>query len=228
MPSCWCSISAESNSATDWRSTSKSPQHPIVSPTWFRRTLRSPRPRWTVSFGFDRDHGTLSCHRLQWLVPDYGHGLRESRPTVLEKRRFNGASRPVRRERGRWVSTMTLSSFTAPDPNHSANANISLTLARFPILQPNLGYAIMGTVKLSDSYYLFPRCSTNSPAIRPFPITTSNIPPERLAPASSICSRRAVRSTPAAGDPRHGPAGQLRDPNDNSGQEAPLTTGSRH
>jgi Flp pilus assembly protein TadG len=29
---------------------------------------------------------------------------------------------------------------------------------------PNLGYAISGTVNLHDSYWLFPRCSTNSPA----------------------------------------------------------------
>jgi Flp pilus assembly protein TadG len=29
---------------------------------------------------------------------------------------------------------------------------------------PNLGYTISGTVNLRDSYWLFPRCSTNSPA----------------------------------------------------------------
>jgi Flp pilus assembly protein TadG len=29
---------------------------------------------------------------------------------------------------------------------------------------PNLGYTISGTVNLGDSYWLFPRCSTNSPA----------------------------------------------------------------
>jgi Flp pilus assembly protein TadG len=29
---------------------------------------------------------------------------------------------------------------------------------------PNLGYTISGTVSLRDSYWLFPRCSTNSPA----------------------------------------------------------------
>src|SRR5580698_510641 len=28
---------------------------------------------------------------------------------------------------------------------------------------PNLGYTISGTVNLADSYWLFPRCSTNSP-----------------------------------------------------------------
>jgi hypothetical protein len=29
---------------------------------------------------------------------------------------------------------------------------------------PNLGYTITGTVNLGDSYWLFPRCSTNNPA----------------------------------------------------------------
>jgi hypothetical protein len=29
---------------------------------------------------------------------------------------------------------------------------------------PNLGYTITGTVNLADSYWLFPRCSTDSPA----------------------------------------------------------------
>ncbi|MCP3368905.1 TadE/TadG family type IV pilus assembly protein [Bradyrhizobium cajani] len=53
---------------------------------------------------------------------------------------------------------MTLSSFTSG----GKNANISLILAEVSYdYTPNLGYAISGTVKLSDSYYLFPRCSTN-------------------------------------------------------------------
>ncbi|MFY0045853.1 hypothetical protein ABTP85_19620, partial [Acinetobacter baumannii] len=34
---------------------------------------------------------------------------------------------------------------------------------------PNLGFTISGTVTLRDSYYLFPRCSTNSPANASFP-----------------------------------------------------------
>jgi hypothetical protein len=29
---------------------------------------------------------------------------------------------------------------------------------------PNLGYTISGTVNLQDTYWLFPRCSTDSPA----------------------------------------------------------------
>ncbi|MDA9397305.1 TadE/TadG family type IV pilus assembly protein [Bradyrhizobium sp. CCBAU 45389] len=65
---------------------------------------------------------------------------------------------------------MTLSSFTAPDPKNPTNANISLILSEVSYnYTTNLGYTIAGTVKLSDSYYLFPRCSTNSPAVSSFP-----------------------------------------------------------
>jgi len=64
--------------------------------------------------------------------------------------------------------TMTLSSYTAgSSPN---NANISLILSAVSYAYtPNLVYTISGTVTLSDSYYLFPRCSTNGPANSSFP-----------------------------------------------------------
>ncbi|MGD5691082.1 hypothetical protein QUT48_22890, partial [Xanthomonas citri pv. citri] len=65
---------------------------------------------------------------------------------------------------------MTLSAYTAPDPKNPNNANISLILSEVSYdYTPNLGFAISGTVKLTDSYYLFPRCSTNSPASSSFP-----------------------------------------------------------
>ncbi|MBR0956856.1 TadE/TadG family type IV pilus assembly protein [Bradyrhizobium japonicum] len=63
---------------------------------------------------------------------------------------------------------MTLSSFTAS--GGTSNANISLILSEVSYdYTPNLGFTIAGTVKLTDSYYLFPRCSTNSPATSSFP-----------------------------------------------------------
>jgi Flp pilus assembly protein TadG len=50
------------------------------------------------------------------------------------------------------------------------NNNISIILGEVSYAYtPNLGYAISGTVTLRDSYYLFPRCSTNSPANSSFP-----------------------------------------------------------
>jgi hypothetical protein len=58
-------------------------------------------------------------------------------------------------------SSMPLSAFTAP--GGTTNANISLILSEVSYnYTPNLGFTIAGTVRLSDSYYLFPRCSTNS------------------------------------------------------------------
>lgn len=64
--------------------------------------------------------------------------------------------------------TMTLSSYTAGSSTN--NANISLILSEVSYAYtPNLGYTISGTVTLSDSYYLFPRCSTNGPANSSFP-----------------------------------------------------------
>jgi Flp pilus assembly protein TadG len=51
------------------------------------------------------------------------------------------------------------------------NNNVSFILGEVSYAYtPNLGYTISGTVTLRDSYYLFPRCSTNSPA-------NSNVPP---------------------------------------------------
>jgi Flp pilus assembly protein TadG len=50
------------------------------------------------------------------------------------------------------------------------NNNVSLILGEVSYAYtPNLGYTISGTVTLRDSYYLFPRCSTNSPTNSSFP-----------------------------------------------------------
>ncbi|MCP3462592.1 MULTISPECIES: TadE/TadG family type IV pilus assembly protein [unclassified Bradyrhizobium] len=78
---------------------------------------------------------------------------------------------------------MTLSSFTAADPKNPTNANLSLILSEVSYdYTPNLGYSIAGTVKLSDSYYLFPRCSTNSPTTSTFPYYDVKYP------ATTICT----------------------------------------
>jgi Flp pilus assembly protein TadG len=62
---------------------------------------------------------------------------------------------------------MTLSAFTTTTPT---NANISLILGEVSYAyKPNLGSGVTGPVTISDSYYLFPRCSTNSPATSSFP-----------------------------------------------------------
>jgi len=62
---------------------------------------------------------------------------------------------------------MTLSAFTTTTPT---NANISLILGEVSYTyKPNLGSGVTGPVTISDSYYLFPRCSTNSPATSSFP-----------------------------------------------------------
>jgi Flp pilus assembly protein TadG len=56
---------------------------------------------------------------------------------------------------------------TAGDPNNpnSQNDQVSFIVSEVTYAYtPNLGYTISGTVNLNDSYWLFPRCSTNSPA----------------------------------------------------------------
>jgi Flp pilus assembly protein TadG len=76
---------------------------------------------------------------------------------------------------------MTLSSYTSG--TGTSNANISLILSEVSyVYTPSLGYTISGPVTLSDSYYLFPRCSTNSP-------TSSNFPYYDVKyPASTGCT----------------------------------------
>ena len=50
------------------------------------------------------------------------------------------------------------------NPN-GQNDNVSFILGEVTYAYtPGLGYTITGTVNLADSYWLFPRCSTDSPA----------------------------------------------------------------
>jgi Flp pilus assembly protein TadG len=76
--------------------------------------------------------------------------------------------------------TMTLSSFTGTG---TTNANISLILGEVSYnYKPDLGSGVTGPVTISDSYYLFPRCSTNSPTTSSFPYYDVKYP------ASAACT----------------------------------------
>ncbi|BAM90114.1 conserved hypothetical protein [Bradyrhizobium oligotrophicum S58] len=75
---------------------------------------------------------------------------------------------------------MTLSSFTGTG---TTNANISLILGEVSYnYKPNLGSGVTGPMTISDSYYLFPRCSTNSPTTSSFPFYDVKYP------ASATCT----------------------------------------
>jgi Flp pilus assembly protein TadG len=83
--------------------------------------------------------------------------------TVQWSQSYNGLSFGTGRAVG---SPMTLpTSLTG-----ATNYNLSFVLGEVSYnYTPNLGYAIAGTVALGDSFYVFPRCSTNSPANASFP-----------------------------------------------------------
>jgi Flp pilus assembly protein TadG len=71
-----------------------------------------------------------------------------------------------------------------PSLTGTQNNNVSLILSEVAYAYtPNLGYAISGTITLRDSYYLFPRCSTNSPSNSSFPYYDVKFP----SPATCSC-----------------------------------------
>jgi Flp pilus assembly protein TadG len=83
--------------------------------------------------------------------------------TVQWSQSYNGTSVGTGRPVGQRVTLP--SSLTG-----TQNNNVSFILGEVSYAYtPNLGYTISGTVTLRDSYYLFPRCSTNSPANSSFP-----------------------------------------------------------
>jgi Flp pilus assembly protein TadG len=82
--------------------------------------------------------------------------------TVQWSQSYNGTSFGTGRTVGQ---PMTLPSSLAGGAQSTQNNNISFILGEVSYAYtPNLGYAISGTVTLRDTYYLFPRCSTDSPA----------------------------------------------------------------
>ena len=83
--------------------------------------------------------------------------------TVQWSQSFNGTTVSTGRPVGQ---VMTL----PPALTGPSNYNVSFILGEVSYAYtPNLGYTISGTVTLQDSYYLFPRCSTNSPSNASFP-----------------------------------------------------------
>ncbi|WP_024516550.1 TadE/TadG family type IV pilus assembly protein [Bradyrhizobium sp. Tv2a-2] len=82
--------------------------------------------------------------------------------TVQWSQSYNGSTYGAGRATG---------NFTLPSSLTGAqNYNSSFILGEVSYAyKPNLGYTISGTVTLTDNYYMFPRCSTNSPANASFP-----------------------------------------------------------
>jgi len=96
--------------------------------------------------------------------------------TVQWSRTFNGTTVSTGRPAGQ---LMTLPSSLTGTPNN----NVSLILSEVAYAYtPGLGYTISGTITLRDSYYLFPRCSTNSPGTSSFPYYDVKFP------SSASCS----------------------------------------
>jgi Flp pilus assembly protein TadG len=69
-----------------------------------------------------------------------------------------GTGRPV-------AQPITLPSSLTGGTQNTQNNNVSFILGEVSYAyMPSLGYGISGTVTLADSYYVFPRCSTDTPA----------------------------------------------------------------
>jgi len=96
--------------------------------------------------------------------------------TVQWSQSFNGTTVTAGRPVGQ---VMTLPPSLTGTPNY----NMSFILGEVSYAYtPNLGYTISGTVTLQDSYYLFPRCSTNGPSTSSFPYFDVKFP------TSATCS----------------------------------------
>ena len=94
---------------------------------------------------------------LQWSQSYNGAAFGPGRPSI------NSSTNPP-------YGALTLPTSlngTAWNANNANNQNDQVSFVVSEVsyaYAPNLGYTISGTVNLADSYWLFPRCSTNSPA----------------------------------------------------------------
>jgi Flp pilus assembly protein TadG len=87
--------------------------------------------------------------------------------TVQWSQSYNGISFGAGRPVGQAITLPSSLNGTVGNVNNpnNQNDNISVILGEVTYAYtPNLGYTISGTVPLQDSDYLFPRCSTDSPA----------------------------------------------------------------
>jgi Flp pilus assembly protein TadG len=94
---------------------------------------------------------------LQWSQSYNGASFGPGRPSI------NSSTTPP-------YSALTLPTSlngTAGNANNANNQNDQVSFIVSEVsyaYTPNLGYTISGTVNLADRYWLFPRCSTDSPA----------------------------------------------------------------
>jgi Flp pilus assembly protein TadG len=108
----------------------------------------------TVSEISSDANGNLS---LQWSQSYNGTSFGPGRPSL------NSSTNPP-------YGALTLPGSLNGTPGNASNANNQNDQVSFIVSEvtyaytPNLGYTISGTVNLADSNWLFPRCSTNSPA----------------------------------------------------------------
>ncbi len=94
---------------------------------------------------------------LQWNQSYNGASFGPGRPSI------NSSANPP-------YGALTLPTSLNGTAGNANNANNQNDQVSFMVSEvsyaytPNLGYTISGTVNLADSYWLFPRCSTDSPA----------------------------------------------------------------